>query len=85
MAKRREITVVGYFVYPDGKTVPMDSIPKDEMLEINKEWIRRWERNLSEVYQKYPEALAALPEVSPERREAYYELFPENRPKEEAI
>ncbi len=72
-------TVKGFFVRPDGNTVPFESLTYEEKLEINKEWVRRWERILPQAYKNYPEAFAELEEVSPEARERYYQIFPEKR------
>jgi len=79
MGRRDLPTVTGFFVHPDGRTVPWESLSYEERLEINKEWIRRWERVLPEAYRNYPEAFAALEESGPEAKERYYELFPEKR------
>lgn len=72
-------TVTGYFVHPDGNTVPWESLTYEEKLDINKEWVRRWERVFPDAYRNYPEALAEIEEVSPEARERYYQIFPEKR------
>lgn len=82
MGKNDLPTVKGFFVHPDGKTVPWESLTYNEKLEINKEWVRRWERILPQAYSNHPEALAELENASSEARERYYQIFPEkNRPR----
>jgi len=80
MAKRNEIIPCEtFFEYPDGRVVPFNSIPYEERLEINKEWIRRWERLFPEIYRGNEKALDSIPEATPEEIEQYYALFPEKR------
>lgn len=79
MARGKPITVKAFFTYPDGHSVPWESLSYDERLAINKTWIERLERVMPEVFAKYPEALENLPEETEADREEYYRMFPEKR------
>ena len=81
MAKRGLPTVKGFFQYPDGKTVPFESLSEEERLRINKVWIERWERTLPEKFAKEPEMMEWLKNQKTTEREyeRYFELFPEKR------
>ena len=79
MARGKPLEVVGFMTYEDGRVVPFESISEQERIEWNKKVIKRLEAVMPGVYQNYPEALASLTEVSKERKEAYYKLFPEKR------
>lgn len=84
MGRKDLIPCEAFFEYPDGRVVPFDSLSYEEKIEINKEWIRRWEKLLPELYRGNLEALKSIPEATPEEIEEYYKLFPEkrkNRPK----
>ncbi len=78
MGKRREYKFECFFEYPDGRTVPLDSIGEEERTEINKEWVRRWERITRSEISKNPEAYRnAMMATTQEDIDEYYSLFPE--------
>ncbi len=79
MARGKPLTVVGFMTYDDGRVVPFESLSNEERTEWNKRVIDRLEAVMPDVYRNYPEALKSIPEVSKERKEAYYKLFPEKR------
>ena len=77
MARGKPITVSGFFIKKNGETVPMETLTREEMIEINKEWIKRWEAVLSDYYSHRPEEFKKLPEATAEGKERYYSMFPE--------
>ena len=82
MAKRDFPTVKGFFMYPDGNTVPFETLPEEEKTRIYRMWAERFERVLPEVLSKNPELMKWFREyeTTPEEYEEYYRLFPEKRP-----
>lgn len=81
MAKKGLPTVTAFFTYPDGETVPFDTISEEEKTKIYRTWSERFERVLPEVLGKDPEMVKWLREyeTTPEEYETYYKLFPEKR------
>ena len=79
MARGRKITCVGFLCMPDGTTKPVEELTPEEIKEWDKRASERLSRNMSEYYRLHPEYLELVEEISPERKKAYYERFPEQK------
>lgn len=78
MARGKPITATAFFSYPDGHSVPWNSLSYEERVEINKTWIARLESAMPAAFAKFPESID-LYEESEEDVENYYNFFPEKR------
>ncbi len=77
MGRRDLPTVRGFLRMPDGSAKPMEELTPEELDKWDRERVHRTSRVMSEIFSAYPEAASLLEEVSPERKKAFYERFPE--------
>ena len=84
MAKRRELTVVGFMIMPDGTEKPMEELTPEELDDWDRRRVHRTSRVMSEIFTLiHPEAMEYIDELEaePEKVKPFYERFPELKQK----
>ena len=61
--KKDDITVVGFLILEDGRTVPFEEATEEEIQRFRANAARRLSERLSEYYTQHPEEYANLPSV----------------------
>lgn len=85
MPKRPPPTFENFLRMPDGSVKPFSELTPEELDDWDRRKTHRMSRIMSEYYRLHPEEAETLQEVSPERKKAFYERFPEFKQKNRRI